>query len=240
MIIIGIYKITSPSGKIYIGSSKDIEKRIKHYKTYNCPKQYKLLHSLKKYSWENHTFEIVEECEEIKLLSLERAWGDFYNVLSKDGLNCKLPGPDSVSQCMSNETRQKIINSNKGQKRSEKTKEKMRNRVISAETRLKISEYSKNRSPELQQKITNSLIGRKLSEKHKQKLSEIFKGRVFSKEWGERIAISKYKLILDLNTGVFYESAKEVSDLYGYKPSQVRNMLNLNNPTKNITSFVYA
>jgi hypothetical protein len=30
--IVGIYKITSPSGKVYIGQSINIERRIKEYK----------------------------------------------------------------------------------------------------------------------------------------------------------------------------------------------------------------
>jgi len=34
--MIGVYKITSPTGKVYIGSSIDIEKRIKHYKSVGC------------------------------------------------------------------------------------------------------------------------------------------------------------------------------------------------------------
>lgn len=37
--ICGIYKITSPSSKIYIGQSKNISKRYKTYKKYNEPKQ---------------------------------------------------------------------------------------------------------------------------------------------------------------------------------------------------------
>ena len=41
--MIGIYKITSPSNKIYIGQSTDIEGRIKGYKSLSCKKQTRLL-----------------------------------------------------------------------------------------------------------------------------------------------------------------------------------------------------
>jgi len=34
--MIGIYKITSPSNKVYIGQSINIEKRFKSYKRYDC------------------------------------------------------------------------------------------------------------------------------------------------------------------------------------------------------------
>lgn len=57
--MIGIYKITSPSGKIYIGQSWDIEKRWKDYTPGRCLHQRKLNSSLKKYGSKLHTFEIV-------------------------------------------------------------------------------------------------------------------------------------------------------------------------------------
>ena len=47
--MIGIYKITSPSGKIYIGQSKDIEKRFKAYKNLKCKGQPYIYRSLLKY-----------------------------------------------------------------------------------------------------------------------------------------------------------------------------------------------
>ncbi len=36
MKVVGIYKITSPSGKVYIGQSVDIEKRFKTYLRCSC------------------------------------------------------------------------------------------------------------------------------------------------------------------------------------------------------------
>ena len=47
--MIGIYKITSPNNKVYIGQSVDIEKRLKRYKNLNCKKQSKIYNSLNKY-----------------------------------------------------------------------------------------------------------------------------------------------------------------------------------------------
>jgi len=57
----GIYKITSPSGKIYIGSSINIDKRIKYYSSGNCKGQIRLFNSIVKYGWNNHILEILEE-----------------------------------------------------------------------------------------------------------------------------------------------------------------------------------
>lgn len=59
---IGIYKITSPSGKVYIGQSIDITYRKYRYKHLKCKFQPKIYNSLLKYGFENHQFEIIEEC----------------------------------------------------------------------------------------------------------------------------------------------------------------------------------
>jgi group I intron endonuclease len=73
--MIGIYKIISPSNKIYIGQSTNIKKRKKQYiqlsKTSIGPKLY---NSLLKYGFENHKFEIVEECILEQLNEREIFW----------------------------------------------------------------------------------------------------------------------------------------------------------------------
>ena len=45
---IGIYKITSPSNKIYIGKSNNINRRFKEYIKLRCKQQPKLYNSFKK------------------------------------------------------------------------------------------------------------------------------------------------------------------------------------------------
>ena len=40
--MVGIYKITNPSGKIYIGQSVNIDNRISSYKNLKCKNQTKL------------------------------------------------------------------------------------------------------------------------------------------------------------------------------------------------------
>ena len=88
--MIGIYKITSPTNKIYIGQSIDIKGRFKYYEKLKCKKQPRLYNSLKKHKQENHKFEIIIECEIKQLNDLERYYQEIYNVTSKNGLNCIL------------------------------------------------------------------------------------------------------------------------------------------------------
>jgi group I intron endonuclease len=88
--IIGIYKITSPTNKIYIGQSINIYLRWKRdYDSLACKDQPKLYNSLKKHKPKNHIFEIIEECCVEQLNERERYWQEFYNVIN-EGLNLLL------------------------------------------------------------------------------------------------------------------------------------------------------
>lgn len=85
--MIGIYKITNPKEKIYVGKSKNIEKRFKDYKNIQgCKQQRKLYYSFKKYGIENHKFEIIEECTVEQLNEREIYWINKLDCI-KEGLN---------------------------------------------------------------------------------------------------------------------------------------------------------
>lgn len=75
--MIGIYKITSPDGKVYVGQSIDIEKRFNQHKTGNSSNK-KLTESIKKYGWENHIIEVILECDIEELNNKESEWIKFY------------------------------------------------------------------------------------------------------------------------------------------------------------------
>lgn len=93
----GIYKITNPEGKIYIGLSKNIKRRWNDYRCNTSMKGDSLLKdSLKTWRYDNHIFEIREliqydttltEKENSKILrERERYWINFYES-DKKGLN---------------------------------------------------------------------------------------------------------------------------------------------------------
>lgn len=105
----GIYKITNPNNKIYIGQSTNIENRIKRYKSLQCAGQRILYNSLKKYGWENHKFEIIEIIDdETTLIERETYWKIFYKVLETPSLCCRIDGKHGKS---SKETCQKLSKS---------------------------------------------------------------------------------------------------------------------------------
>ena len=123
--MIGIYKITSPSNKVYIGQSKDIEKRFKQYMSNSCKTQIRLVHSFNKYGVENHIFEILEECDIEELNIRERHYQDLYEVIGKNGLNCMLINTNDLPKILSEETRLKLSESRIGYKFSQESKNKM-------------------------------------------------------------------------------------------------------------------
>jgi group I intron endonuclease len=111
----GIYKITNPECKIYIGLSKNIEKRWKQYKNKVGDSNNNLQESLKYLGYDNHLFEIKELIEfDVKLTDKEnntilrkreKFWIDFYKS-NINGLNQNKGGSGPGSQ--SEESKQKI------------------------------------------------------------------------------------------------------------------------------------
>ena len=115
--MVGIYKITSPSGKIYIGQSVNIERRFTRYNSLDCVKQIRLYKSFIKHNVINHKFEIIEECELELLNERERYYQDLYDVISEKGLNCILTETNNLPRILHNNTK---INNYKSLKRGEK------------------------------------------------------------------------------------------------------------------------
>ena len=127
--MIGIYKITSPSGRIYIGQSVDIERRFKRYNILRCKGQIRLFNSLFKYGVESHTFEIIEECDIELLNERERYYQDLYDVLSDKGLNCRLTQVNDKSGKVCDETRLKMSLNNSGHMKGRKLSDKTRYKI---------------------------------------------------------------------------------------------------------------
>lgn len=122
--MIGIYKITNPKGRIYIGQSVDIKARLTQCKRLDCKNQSKLYNSLKKYGFKSHTFEVIHYCDIEELNELERYYQDLYDVLNK-GLNLKLTETSDKSGKLSEETKNKISLIHKGRRLTDETKKKM-------------------------------------------------------------------------------------------------------------------
>lgn len=128
--MIGIYKITSPSNKIYIGQSVNIEKRFNNYKNLKCKTQTILYRSFLKYGFKNHKLEILCECNIDNLNNKERYYQDLFNVIGINGMNCLLTKSNDKSGKLSETTKIKINLNKLGRKHSDETKNKISNSQI--------------------------------------------------------------------------------------------------------------
>ena len=120
----GIYVITSPSGKGYVGSSRNLpRRRIRHFNDLRNNRHYcvALQRAWNKYG-DRLNFVVIEYCSPDHLNEREQFWLDhsifkeLYNSRSLAGIH----GP------LDETTRQRISQSIKGVAKSEATKEKMR------------------------------------------------------------------------------------------------------------------
>jgi group I intron endonuclease len=216
----GIYSITSPSGKVYIGSSKHILKRWWYYRKVKCVKQIKLFNSLKKYGTENHVFKIEKECDFIDLFKYEREIGLTLDCVN-NGLNLKLPNYGDLPSIVSEETRKKMSISTMGNKHT-------LGYIPTAETRALISKNNKGKilSKETKEKMSKSAKGRKWSDDMKKKFSNIKKGSMGKNP--------NAKIVLDLYNGIYYECGKEAAICNNIDYNSFRNTIKKQN------RFIYA
>jgi len=191
--MIGIYKITSPSGRIYIGQSIDINKRFRKYYNLKCTQQPKLYHSLCKYGVDAHKFEVIEECTQEQLNNRERYYQEFFNSV-ETGLNLLYVKSEHFNGRHSEESKKKISDGLKGKPIHENTRlaliESNKNRVISEATKEKhrINGTGKKASEETKEKQRLKRLGSKRSEETKRKMSESAK-RVIKKPISEETRI---------------------------------------------------
>jgi len=204
-----IYMITSPTGKVYIGSTLNLKDRLYRYKTYRCKSQKKLYNSLKKYSFESHDFKIIFKCKEKDRNYFEAYYGIMYNVIGNNGLNCQIPKMNESVVCMSEETRRKIGLVHKGKTISEAQKKQMKENL---------SNWLKNNAHPMKGKDpwnkgkgflkgeNNPMYGVKRSSEwkinHSIRMSKINKSGIYH---------PKSKSIIDIQNGIYYDSILEVS-----------------------------
>ena len=210
----GIYKITNPNGKIYIGQSVNALERLNHYKRLDCKEQPKIYNSLKKYGIEKHTFEVIHFCNVDELNYFERYYQELYDVIKK-GLNCRLTSTTDKSGYFSEETKLKMSIAQKG-------------RIISEKSRIKMSKTRKG----TRFGVENPFFNKNHTLQSKQKISEKLKGT--------RLGMKNHqsKVILDINTGVFYYSVNDLSKYLDYSKSYISEMLR--GKKNNKTQYIYA
>jgi hypothetical protein len=274
----GIYRITSPSGAIYIGQCLDYVRRKGRYFTDRLARHPRLHVSVLSTGIETHVFEFIHECKPEELNFWERHYQDLYDACGENGLNCMLTATDekpgkviwaaTIEKYRENgrrtaatvpwteERKAKISKSLTGRKLSPEHIAKMvesnKGRKLSAESIQKgletkaitVAERGFYHSEETRAKIGKTKIGntyclgKKLpprgapSDETRLKLREALKIRY------QTMPVPGSKIVLNTETGVYYDTVKEAAKSIGITDTSLR--ARLKGRTRNPGSLIYA
>lgn len=210
----GIYKITSPTGRVYIGQSVDIKTRFAKYKGMHCEGQRRLYASFKKHGVYSHSFDIIEVVSDAAMLTeRELYWQELLNVCSKSGLNCKMVTKSCHSGRHSEETKARMSASATGRKHT-------------MESKLKMSAAKIGRKmPEDQRK---AMIGRVQPKSQVEKHRKRMIGNAFTKG----VVPVNARKVINTKTGEVFASITLAANALGYNPRTVRAWLDGQNKNK--------
>lgn len=210
--MVGVYKIVSPTDKMYIGQSWDIHKRINHYKNLWCKRQPKLYSSLNKYGFQNHDFEVIHELpnditQEV-LDTYEILYWDLYKTCGFDMLNLKEPG---IGGKHDKDTINKIANTN----RERGHYNNLQDRLNSKEAKIK------RKQTRLEKGLLDNFIKVAQTQEAKEKRNntrkllgldilsiEHMRGKSTTPRAIEKMRNALMKKVMNLETGEIYESRK--------------------------------
>lgn len=146
----GVYKIVhSPSGKVYVGSAVNIDRRWREHK-YQLEngrhRNQKLQRAWAKHGAKEFSFQVIEFCEKENLLAVEQGHMDMLDSVT-NGYNIVPTAGSNLGFKHSAETIAKISEANTGKEHPEEVKARMRGRIVSEETRLALSESHTGNTP---------------------------------------------------------------------------------------------
>lgn len=232
----GIYKITSPTNKVYIGQTRDTNRRFRQYKNMRCKTQTKLYCSLISHGAENHIFEVIEECDEgapwQELDEREIYYMTFYKEQGFELLNLAEGGKSGPGK------------SNKGRKESPEANAKKRIWMKGKQNSLGYK-FTKEQSENLSQKLKGrqAVLGKHWTLTEAQK--ERYRGNKYClgkkrpeyvvEQMRKRFTGNKLRLgllptnttkkVIDTITGIIYPSIKNAAEHINMNPETLRRRL---------------
>lgn len=157
-----IYKLTSPSGKSYIGQTIDYQRRMREYLLAPVRYKTKIFKAIRKYKFESFSTEVIQTVnvgkhgkdKALEVLNiLEKMWISKFDSI-KTGYNLASGGKDFRH---SEESKNKMSKSAIGKIVSEETRTRMSiastGRIHTDETKRKISEHSLALTEETREKL---------------------------------------------------------------------------------------
>jgi group I intron endonuclease len=217
--MIGIYKITNPNGKIYIGQSTNIEERWLKGHKHNSGSGKKLKNSFIKYGWENHIKEDIEECLIEELSDRETYWMEYYDSYKK-GLNSTSKG--GVQGYKDEQWKKAHSAGLKGRKGYWEGKKRPEHSEF---LKTNGSGLSYERTQEYKDNISQKLTGRILSNEHCEKITQ------------GKIGKGLKPIICDTLFGMEFKSLSEAGEILNLNKGNICDVLKGNK--LHIKGFVF-
>ena len=193
-----IYKLTSPSGNVYIGQTGNFRGRmINHKWSIKSDSKSRLINSIKSYGWENFKKQLLVVCTNLYVDQIEKDFIRFYTDL---GISLNLESGGRAGKRVHIETINKIRKKITGENNP------FYGKTHTPETKKEISETLKGKyrtgkfvnafkdhkhSDETKEKIGNKARGRECSDETRKKMSKAHKGRKFTEEHKEKLKLAR-------------------------------------------------
>src|SRR6185369_1076711 len=173
--MIGIYKITSPSGRIYIGQTWNFKRRVKNYRNLPEGKQHLLYNSFKKYGFENHEIKMIcelpEDVSQDVMDTYEQVYLDAYRDSGCRMMNAREAGANGK---LSEETKQRLSEAKKGIGKGRKQSEEWIKKRTACQVGNK-NWLNKKHKKETKEKMSVAALGKPKSEEHAKRCVENLK-----------------------------------------------------------------
>lgn len=115
-----VYRIVNPSGRVYVGKSNSIKKRIGDYRNCNCKNQILVYRSIKKHGFESHKIEVIdafnssfEYAENKEMFWIRSYMSNINRFPEQNGMNLTDGGEGKLGYKHSEETKRKLSEYNK-------------------------------------------------------------------------------------------------------------------------------
>lgn len=225
----GIYKITSPTKKVYIGQSINISDRFRQHKS-SSRNQF-LKNSFKKYGYNNHKFEILHhlpnDINQDILNEYEILYIDFYKCANIKLFNLREGGRQGGK--MSQKLIDKLTLKKIGKKMPESTKQALIKSNLGRKMPKHVDEIlSKYRTIENAIRMGKMNIGKIRTEENKKKISDTLKSKIDNK--GEFHGKSKLDNIKVLEIRAKYNSienpSRKLAKEYNISKTNILDIIN--------------
>ena len=189
----GVYHILNlVNGKVYIGSSVNINRRFYSHKwelNNNSHVNCHLQNAWNKYGEHNFEFKIIEKVDGSydDLLKAEQKWIDYFESYNRDkGYNISKYASGSGGYEVSDETKEKLRIAATGRHLSEETKKK-----LSEQRKGELNNfYGKHHTEEAKQKMSESKIGYAPTEKQLENLKNCRGNKYFTEETYKKLSLA--------------------------------------------------